>query len=365
MNRTIQFVKLFENTTTSYKYLFLKALITRVFDCGSAEEGCVLRLQDIVIDILVYAWYPNQYFRLSFGAQDKISAVFTEQDFTYNSNIPITSTLFEQQLRKEIVRAIDSKSLEKLTTYVQYRILHPFFDEELRGQKDHVKNRMIRELAIAQYDIVEPLYKIDQHKKTIEIHPEWFNFIKRNSLLLLQYTEFRLAEFLQKHNPNVPAVLSKTSPPKQRASLTTQTRYWRDFMLSHKSFRCIYSSNKVQLDNFSLDHFLPWSYVCHDRIWNLTPTTQEVNSSKGNSLPALEQYLEPFVDYQTEAIYFHSKNSSYWPSIKLEMMSDLGLDDEKAIYNEKLFQRQLTSTLKNQFSVAKQLGFKTGWSFNQ
>ena len=47
--------------------------------------------------------------------------------------------------------------------------------------------------------------------------------------------------------------------------------------------------NLLNEKNISIDHFVPWSYVAHDELWNLTPTTRCINSSKSNSLPDWEQ----------------------------------------------------------------------------
>ncbi|MDY5576621.1 MAG: HNH endonuclease domain-containing protein [Lachnospiraceae bacterium] len=37
-------------------------------------------------------------------------------------------------------------------------------------------------------------------------------------------------------------------------------------------------------NDISIDHFVPWSYVAHDEMWNLNPTTKSINSSKRNNL---------------------------------------------------------------------------------
>lgn len=36
---------------------------------------------------------------------------------------------------------------------------------------------------------------------------------------------------------------------------------------------------------------MPWSYVAHDELWNLTPTTRSINSSKSNYLPDWNVYF--------------------------------------------------------------------------
>lgn len=60
-------------------------------------------------------------------------------------------------------------------------------------------------------------------------------------------------------------------------------------------------------DNFekygemSIDHFIPWSFVLHDELWNLAPTFKNVNSSKSNKLPKMDLYLDKFCDLQYAA----------------------------------------------------------------
>lgn len=42
---------------------------------------------------------------------------------------------------------------------------------------------------------------------------------------------------------------------------------------------------------YDLDHFIPWSFVSHDLLWNLMPADPSINSSKSNKLPDLDLYL--------------------------------------------------------------------------
>ena len=42
----------------------------------------------------------------------------------------------------------------------------------------------------------------------------------------------------------------------------------------------IYGKKPLDAKNISIDHFVPWSYVAHDELWNLTPTTRSINSTK-------------------------------------------------------------------------------------
>ncbi|MDT0628069.1 HNH endonuclease domain-containing protein [Alteromonas sp. W364] len=337
---TADFIALLRNTTNSYKYLFLKSVLAR-----TQQNQERISVNDIVADQLVYAWYPNQYFKLSFGLQDKISQVFKEQNFNYSSNIPITSNDFEHQLRAEILTHVDTVALSRLSVYVQFRLISPFFDQELRGKPDHVKNNMIAELSNQTYDIRKPLYRIETDKQFIQVHPEWGKFIRRHYHLLAAYLESEWVKYLQKHNPNIPGVISKTAPPINRSSLKSQTSYWTDYLIEHPRTLCIYSGDSLDNASISIDHFLPWSFVCHDRIWNLVPTTKSINSSKGNALPSMDKYLDKFIETQFSALSYHNKKCKDWDKISFEVMHDLGLSDTKQLLNDVAFEKHISQVL--------------------
>ena len=66
------FSRLLDNTTNSYKFIFLLSLLdllsSRFFKTSSP-----IPLKDIAIEMLVNAWYPHSVFRLSFGSQDLVT----------------------------------------------------------------------------------------------------------------------------------------------------------------------------------------------------------------------------------------------------------------------------------------------------
>jgi len=51
-------------------------------------------------------------------------------------------------------------------------------------------------------------------------------------------------------------------------------------------------SSRIIVKDISIDHFVPWSYVAHDEMWNLNPTTKSINSFKSNKLPDWNTYFK-------------------------------------------------------------------------
>ncbi len=65
--------------------------------------------------------------------------------------------------------------------------------------------------------------------------------------------------------------------------------------------RNIYTEEIMTAGDISIDHFVPWSYVAHDELWNLVPTTKAVNSSKSNNLPDWDLYFPRLADAEFRA----------------------------------------------------------------
>ena len=48
-------------------------------------------------------------------------------------------------------------------------------------------------------------------------------------------------------------------------------KYWR-VIAELTDLHEIYQNTPMTNSNISIDHFVPWSYVAHDELWNLHPT---------------------------------------------------------------------------------------------
>ena len=48
----------------------------------------------------------------------------------------------------------------------------------------------------------------------------------------------------------------------------------------------------------NVDHFVPWSFVANDELWNLIPMESSLNSSKSNYLPDWNKFFYLFADNQ-------------------------------------------------------------------
>jgi 5-methylcytosine-specific restriction endonuclease McrA len=97
---------------------------------------------------------------------------------------------------------------------------------------------------------------------------------------------YKLIDYIQRRNPNVPAIPYKVFPPTDKdRNLSAQIQYWNNIQKEIPLFD-IYTGTEFTEENLhayggmSIDHFIPWSLVLHNDIWNLYPMYKNINSGK-------------------------------------------------------------------------------------
>ena len=102
--------------------------------------------------------------------------------------------------------------------------------------------------------------------------------------------------------------------------------------------REIYGAFELAPNDISIDHFVPWSYVAHDELWNLSPTTKSINSKKSNRLPEWETYYP-----ELRALQYHAYDLVWrYPSVHKEFEKCLKEHVNSTDVQHKLYRRDLT-----------------------
>ncbi len=214
--------------------------------------------------------------------------------------------------------------------------------------KDQHKDAYIK-TASAHADFPVPYQLMD---RGILVNNDWAIYFQRNYHFLRGFIQWHLLRFLQRNNPNVIGLAEKLEKPKFR-DLTVAKKAWRAFIEAHP-FSCIYSEISIDALHLSMDHFIPWSYVGHDELWNIIPTTNSINSMKGDYLPDMSKHLLAFCQSQFRLVKFHLHQGT----------TDI-LEDHYRLFNaglgelsEEVFTSRLSEELHNYHRVAIRLGFR-------
>lgn len=358
--------QIFDNTTNSYKYLFFLSILDilrrRNFDTLSP-----ISFQEIIIEMLANAWYPHNYFKLSFGTQDQIANKLDSLNLAIGE--PILQ--FRDPDKKLLRKTIQEQNLDDIVTfigrYVPYRLIRPFFSQETRGLKDYDVNPTIINLAKSQFNIQKPLYCFNAEKlkdcNAIILNQDWIEYIAKNYSIVRAWVFWEWLNYMQSKNINIPNIVNKLFIPQQRNSLSKQIQYWK-LILNNQKLRCIYSQIELDKDNISLDHYLPWSFVAHDQLWNLIPTTPSVNSSKSNNIPA-EKYFTNFVKLQHQGLTIYAQNNSRkkWLNCAEDYIAELKVSQADDLLKLEILINAYQPTIKSLISLASIQGFKTEWSY--
>jgi len=278
--------QIYNNTVATYKFYWFVSIL----DIVVKEQKRQISVWEIIIGMITEAWYPIHYFRLSFGKSDSLfdRIIAIQQQL----NIPID--INKDELKLLLLKQLDNREFKRTIRIFKQNVPYWFLSP-------WIKSYEIREVMfLSQQWINNCPYAIRGEK--IEINPNWEQYLNDNYLILRDFTFWNLTVFLQKRNPNVPDVPSKLVKPILRDSLTKQRHFWNAFIDINGSIQCIYTGKTLHKKEYDLDHFVPWSFVSHNLLWNLLPADSNINSSKSNNLPQLEIYLQPFAKMHQKAI---------------------------------------------------------------
>ena len=166
--------------------------------------------------------------------------------------------------------------------------------------------------------------------------------------------------YLQRKNPSVPGIADKLYPPQER-KLEKVKMYWK-LLFSLQPVYVIYGHELMSAKDLSIDHFVPWSQVAHDELWNLHPTTRSINSSKSNKLPDWGVYfprLSQLEYFSYEMMWKYDKVHKEFEKCAREHLNN---DDvRRRIYREGIKYQEFAGELENVlypvYQSAKNCGF--------
>lgn len=282
--------QVFANTVATYKFYWFLSILEIFNQTGKTN----ITYKDIICRMIIKSWYPIQYFKLSFGQADMLVAQCNEILNDYNLRIDIKQGELEEEL--DILYNNSQKMHSHILHFgknVPHWFMSPWFPKCNEREIIEYSQSFTNNCPYAIYKSPE---------KRIVINPSWTEYFSDNYGLLCDYCYWNLTLFLQRRNPNVPDIPHKLIQPLERSSLAQQRKYWDIIFESVGTIPCIYTGKMLSKDSFDLDHFIPWSFVAHDLMWNLVPADSSINSSKSNHLPALDKYLASFAERQQTGI---------------------------------------------------------------
>ena len=345
--------QIFDNTTATYKFYWFVAVLDIVFN---EQKESMLAL-DVASRMVAYALYPIKYFNLSFGKNDSMAQIVADV-------VDLTGISVDDKMKDKtdaIIKAVsDNKAVKmivkQLLQYVPFLFQTPWIEtKNKRGNKQ--KREMIVRSQKLENSCLYSLYGWDD-SLTVVINPKWSEYLNTNYMILRDFAFWNLSLFLQSKNPNVPNISEKILRPERREKLTQQKKFWNKVIEIGGPVRCIYTDKELGLNDFALDHFLPWRFVAHDQIWNLIPADKIFNSSKSDRIPDIDYYLPKMADIQHNALRLYVPQSGKKESV-LDEYYALGVSPrDLMLMTDDVFRNKFRNMFLPLSQMAINMGYK-------
>ncbi len=284
-----------------YKFYWLEAIVQLI------SEGVKETTFDAIIDEMICnAWYSVREFHIHLsgmlsdgqvrdGLERAVLRLTELSDLPTNaSKVEIRNAITEHNAELKVFK-------EQLTNMVPYRALAGFFNKSdetadwgsIRRLTAYIE-RINRNTVLLPYTLGSE----SKLKKKVYFQDAWVEMIQDQTVAILGWIQYEKVKWLQNNNPEVPGLIYKLAPMDEKMRKLNHVRKLWEGILKVSEVRDVFTDKPVLPRQYEVDHFIPWSFVMNDELWNLMPMDSSLNSSKSNRLPKWEPFFVRFAKNQ-------------------------------------------------------------------
>lgn len=312
------FSSMMKNPSYCYKFYWLEAIVQLI-----SADKMEATYDEIINEMIANAWYSVLEYHVH------LSGIFGEGVIKDNlekavKKLHCLCDLPNQASKLEIKNeiAIYDKELhaEKmdLTKNVPYKALSGFANKgKNQISLDSSAGRMIEYYNyISETSIVLPYTFADGNglSRKILFQPDWVQMIRDNTVSILGWIQYEKVKWLQNNNPEIPGLVYKLSPYDEKARKLENVRKLWEGVFSFTEITDVFKDEPIKKPFYDVDHFIPWSFVMNDELWNLMPMDSSLNSAKSNKLPKWEPFFARFA--RNQFIMYKLINDENKPQIR-------------------------------------------------
>ena len=123
-----------------------------------------------------------------------------------------------------------------------------------------------------------------QEKNILEIEPKYYNNLNIDGFSKMMKSPSYCYKFYW-----LEAIIQLISEGKTESTFD---------VMEVQEIRDVFTGQPVKKKKYDIDHFIPWSFVMNDELWNLMPMDASLNSSKSNRLPKWNPFFQNFAQNQ-------------------------------------------------------------------
>ena len=241
--------------TSSYKYGFLKAIIDNLYN---TDENLVLSFDQLFNSFAEIYWNLILKYRLR------------QTTRTQDGRISYLEQILYHTVEKHSIPT--GVPFENLSTEIMMEITH------------QVKVKCKKYVVGAVFEDTKKLfYSFSKKGEWIRINPQMFEFICKHKTIIEKANYYEWARFLEKVNSGNEAICLLTKI--EESSKRTDLSIYRHILFDEfENNTCFYCGKKVIPRTIDMDHFIPWSFIKADNLWNLVVSCSNCNRRKSDRL---------------------------------------------------------------------------------
>ncbi len=295
------FSQMMKDPSYCYKFYWLEAIVWLISE-GKQDTT----FDEIINEMICNAWYSVREFHIHLSGMRADGEVRDGLEravlmLTELSDLPANASKIEIQNAIKEHDAELKKSKEQLTNMVPGRALAGFF---VKGEEEVPWNSVPRLTEyIRRFDntLIRLPYTFGDSsklKKEVHFNSDWMAMIQDNTVNILGWIQYEKVKWLQNNNPEVPGLIYKLAPMDEKMRKLGHVRKLWEGILDLTPVRDVFTGQPVVPKEYDVDHFIPWSFVMNDELWNLMPMDSSLNSSKSNRLPKWDPFFDAFAGNQ-------------------------------------------------------------------
>lgn len=295
------FAQMMKDPSYCYKFYWLEAIVDLI-SRGVTEST----FDEIINEMIANAWYSVREFHIHLSGTQVDGLVRDGLEraillLTKLSHLPANASKVEI---KNSIREHDKalkRAKEQLTHMVPYRALSGFFTKSQERADWGSARRLTEYIRRVNQTVTILPYILGEGsglKKEVYFHTEWIKMIQDNTVNILGWIQYEKVKWLQNNNPEVPGLVYKLAPMDEKMRKLSNVRKLWEGILEIQEIRDVFTGEPVIPKKYDMDHFIPWSFVMNDELWNLMPMDSSLNASKSNRLPKWEPFFPIFAGNQ-------------------------------------------------------------------
>jgi heterodisulfide reductase subunit C len=276
--------------TNTYKMVWGKAILDLVHH-HEGEGPYVFTFGQIAEIILKYYWNQIHFFKLKQGPinqQPTLERIVQEALEKYETIVESTKPVWFNFAQTELKKDMQS-----------YNLLIKRIAQTL-----HLDVSKRFHLTSSSQDALYTIQKsADPTQSKIIFSSTQFKELKESGLLLTQMLYFKWTQLLERYNRS-PKIANKIAGSALQEIQRNSLKAYKDVLLKlyqNGAVLDFYTDEPLDSLNISVDHFIPWSYMYSDDLWNLVITSKSNNSKKSNK-KAEKIYLQKLKEQNQKLI---------------------------------------------------------------